>query len=79
MPRLLPLWPHEIAVDTIAGRVRLIEKLESALRAERRRGLMSHWSYDLARHAQLFAACREERAALAAIQESHRSTREGTA
>lgn len=62
LARLVPLWPHEIADDTAAGRARLIRRLESALRAERRRGVSGHWSYDLARHAALLAAYRAERA-----------------
>jgi hypothetical protein len=34
--------------------------LRRALRAERQRGIGGHWSYDLARHAQLLHAYRAE-------------------
>lgn len=63
--RLLPLWPHEIADESAAGRARVAALLRRALRAERRRGLAGHWSYDLGRHAQLLAAYRAERVACA--------------
>jgi len=61
--RLLPLWPHEIADESAAGRARVADLLRRALRAERRRGLAGHWSYDLGRHTQLLAAYRAEYAA----------------
>lgn len=57
---LLPLWPSEIDDTSPSGRARLIAMLERALRGERRRGLAGHWTYDLARHAQLLAAYRDE-------------------
>ncbi len=62
--RLLPVWPHEIADRSEAGRRRLVAKLARALRAERRRGIAGHWSYDLARHAALLRLYREELAML---------------
>jgi hypothetical protein len=65
LPRLLPIWPHEIDDTSAAGRTRLVRKLRRALRAERRRGLAGHWSYDLARHMQLLRAYRAELASLA--------------
>ncbi len=58
--RLLPLWPHEVSDRSPAGRRRLLAVLRRALRAERRRGLAGHWSYDLSRHAQLLAIYRLE-------------------
>ncbi len=64
LARLVPLWPSEIADTSRAGRTRLVAKLYWALKAERRRGVGGHWSYDLARHAALLAAWRRERAAL---------------
>lgn len=64
LARLLPLWPREIADTSREGRVRLVAKLHRALKAERRRGLAGHWTYDLARHAALLAAWRRERALL---------------
>jgi len=39
LPKLIALWPHD-----------LLAKLRRAPRAERRRGLAGHWSYDLNRH-----------------------------
>lgn len=56
LPRLLPVWPRDLEDASPAGRVRLIALLRRALRAERARGLAAHWTYDLARHAQLRAA-----------------------
>lgn len=64
LPKLLPLWPCEIADTSQSGRLRVVAKLRRALRAERQRGLAGHWTYDLARHRQLLAAFRAETAAL---------------
>jgi len=58
--RLLPLWPHEVADQSPAGRQRILTLLRRALRAERRRGLAGHWTYDLSRHAQLLALYHRE-------------------
>ena len=60
LPRLLPLWPEELADDTLAGRRQLVWRLKNLLRHERQRGLAGHWSYDLARHRQLVIAYRAE-------------------
>ena len=62
--RVLPLWPYEIEDTSQAGRHRIVAKLRRALRAERRRGVGGHWSYDLARHVELLRAYRQELAAL---------------
>jgi hypothetical protein len=62
--RVLPLWPHEMADESLEGRRRLVARLHSALRAERRRGIAGHWSYDLARHVELLRVYRAELAAL---------------
>lgn len=64
LARLLPLWPEELADASVAGRRRLIARLCRALRAERSRGLAGHWTYDLARHAQLRTALDAELAEL---------------
>ena len=48
--KVLAVWPHEIEDETLAGRERLLTRLRSALRAERRRGISGHWTYDLNRH-----------------------------
>jgi hypothetical protein len=58
--RLLPLWPHELADESPEGRRRILAKLRRALRAERRRGLAGHWTYDLARHVELLRVYRLE-------------------
>lgn len=39
LPRLLPLWPAEVADGSEAGRLVLLNRLRRALRAERQRGL----------------------------------------
>lgn len=67
LPKLVAMWPDEIADISKAGRLRLIAKLRGALRAERRRGVAGHWTYDLARHHQLLSAYRAEIAALLAM------------
>jgi hypothetical protein len=72
---LLPLWPAEIEDVSIEGRMRLVAVLERALRAERRRGLAGHWTYDLARHMQLLEAYRSETRALHAMTEHNKTTR----
>ena len=63
LPRLLPLWPREIASTNAADHALLLARLRKALRAERQRGQGGHWTYDLARHAQLLRAYRAETAA----------------
>lgn len=63
LPRVLPLWPHELDDESPTGRRRILAKLRRALRAERRRGLAGHWTYDLARHVELLRVYRQELAA----------------
>ena len=76
LPRLLPLWPHEIADLSLAGRQQIMARLRQALRAERQRGIGGHWTYDLARHTQLLAAYRREMTDLAQVRAALRpSTR----
>lgn len=60
LARLLPLWPHELSDMSAAGRLRRLALLRKALRAERRRGLAGHWTYDLGRHSALLACYRRE-------------------
>lgn len=67
LPRLTSVWPAELADRSHQGRARLVGRLRRALREERQRGLAGHWTYDLARHAQLLAAYRVEIAELARI------------
>jgi len=64
LARVLALWPHELADDSLAGRQIVLAKLRRALRDERRRGLAGHWAYDLARHSELLRVYREELATL---------------
>ncbi len=60
LPAILPLWRDELADDTPRGRRLILAKLRRALRAERRRGSAGHWTYDLARHAELLRVYRLE-------------------
>jgi hypothetical protein len=50
LPRLIALWPHELADQSPEGILLILSKLRRALSAERRRGLAGHWSYELNRH-----------------------------
>jgi hypothetical protein len=65
LSRLLALWPHELDDESAEARVRVLGRLRRALRAERRRGLAGHWTYDLARHIELLRLYRAELADLA--------------
>ena len=60
LPRLLRLWPDEVLKLRPEDQTRLIHRLSNMLRAERQRGIMRHWSYDLTRHAALLRALRAE-------------------
>jgi hypothetical protein len=60
LPRILPLWPHELDDESPRGRQLVLAKLRRALRAERRRGIAGHWTYDLARHVELLRVYRLE-------------------
>ncbi len=78
LPRLLPLWPWEIADDSIKGTRRIVAALRKALRAERRRGMAGHWSYDLARHMALIAALKAEKQRLVRMEgDSASASRKG--
>jgi len=50
LPRLIALWPHELAGQSPESSVLILLTLRRALRAERRRALAGHWSYELNRH-----------------------------
>lgn len=71
LPALIAVWPTEIDHPNDGGHLVLLSKLRRALRLERRRGLAGHWTYDLARHAQLLIAYRHELAAAGRAQSSH--------
>lgn len=66
LPRILPVWPHEIEDLSVAAHRALVNRLQRALRAERQRGIAGCWTYDLARHANLARALRTELALLTA-------------
>ena len=71
LPRLLPLWPHELETRSESDHARLLAMMRRALRRERQLGLAGHWAYDLARHAQLLRAYRAEVAAYLRRQGRH--------
>ncbi len=60
LTRVLALWPAEVDDFSAVGRQNLLAKLRRALRAERRRGIAGHWTYDLARHVELLHLYRQE-------------------
>ena len=60
LPRLIALWPHELADQSAEGSLLILSKLRRALRAERRRVLAGHWSYELNRHLGLMTAYKAE-------------------
>ena len=60
LPRLIALWPHELCDQTSEGSLLILSKLRRALRAERRRVLAGHWSYELNRHLGLMTAYKAE-------------------
>jgi hypothetical protein len=68
LPRLLPVFTHELEAASLPEHARLVGMLRRALRIERHRGLSGHWSYNLARHANLLVAFRCELAALKSRQ-----------
>ena len=79
LPKLIPLWPHELLDHIPEGCHRLLMKLRSALRAERRRALSGHWSYDLNRHLGLISAYKGELAGLGRIEAQPNCTRRAKA
>jgi hypothetical protein len=68
LSRILPLWPGEIDDDGPRGRRMILARLRRALRAERRRGISGHWTYDLARHVELLRVYRLELARYRALR-----------
>jgi len=60
LARILPLWPSELDDTSPQARQRILCRLRRALRAERRRGIAGHWTYDLARHVELLRVYRLE-------------------
>jgi len=68
LPKLIPLLPYELVDHSPEGCRHLLAKLRRALRAERRRALSGHWSYDLNRHLGLISAYKGELAGLVRIE-----------
>ncbi len=76
LPRLVALWPRELEDESAEGIGLVLKKLRRALRAERRRAMSGHWSYDLNRHLALLSAYKAEAARLkAATTDRRRLTR----
>ena len=67
LSKLLAMWPSELSDTSRQGRLKVLAKIERAIRDERRRGRAGHWAYDLARHAALFRLLKLERQALKTI------------
>lgn len=67
LPRLIPIFAHEHADHSPAGRRRLIARLLRGLRDERRRARAGHWGYDPCRHRALAWAYGQELRLLAAL------------
>jgi hypothetical protein len=78
LPRLIALWPWELEDQSPDGFRRILAKLRSALRAERRRASSGHWSYDLNRHLGLISAYRGELAGLSRLEAQPNCTRRGS-
>jgi hypothetical protein len=68
LPRVLPLWPHELDDESPQSRRLILSNLRRALRAERRRGISGHWTYDLSRHVELLRVYRLELAEVKKIE-----------
>lgn len=65
LPRLIAIWPQELAAAQRADNAAIVAKIKRALRTERQRGIAGHWTYDLARHYQLLEALKAETASAA--------------
>lgn len=64
LPRLLGLWPRDVAALRGGDLEGLVARLDRAIRAERRRALQRDWTYDLTRHWALIRARDAEMEAL---------------
>lgn len=78
LTRLLALWPKEVDDESRQGGLRIVQRLRSALRAERKRCRAGHWSYDLNRHLSLLHAYKAEIAALERTAEPERAQANGS-
>lgn len=72
LTRLVGLWPHEVADRSLPGTAALLVKIRAAIRAERRRGLAGHWTYDIDRHLGLLGAYKAESSRLRSLERSGR-------
>ena len=70
LPHLIPLWPNELEDTSKEATLVIIKKLQKALRAERKRAAMGHWSYSLNRHKALVDAIKAEKSFLHSHQKS---------
>jgi hypothetical protein len=61
LPPLLALWPKELQDYGPQGTREIVIRLEKSLAAERRRGRIGHWCYDINRHIALLSALEGER------------------
>jgi hypothetical protein len=75
LTRVLALWPGEVDDLSAAGRQDMLARLRRALRAERRRGIAGHWTYDLARHVELLHLYRQELAMVRAMNATRQGAR----
>lgn len=64
LPRLIAIEPSALADHSRETGMRIIARLNAALRGERARGRAGHWAYDLNRHIGLMQAYRAETSAL---------------
>ncbi len=77
LPRLLGLWPEEVARLDTRGLEAIVARLAAAIRTERRRARSRHWSYDLNRHWALITAFDSECATLRRRQKQRSLDRSG--
>jgi len=68
LPRLIPLWPKEHEDTSTEATLKIIKKLQKALRAERKRAAMGHWSYSINKHKALLEALNTEKNSLSTHQ-----------
>lgn len=74
LPRLMPVWPDDLADKSLAGRTRILAQLEHYARGLRAAALVNAWHYDLARHRQVLAALEHERRELLAMEDTDADT-----
>lgn len=67
LPRVLHLFPEEMADFTIPGYRKIIDILERRAAGMRNAALRGHWSYEPELHLAVLSALKAERMALAAI------------